>query len=323
MSDAPMSQQCPACGEPVKPSWKICPACETRLQALTCHGCGFPVKENWKRCPECEALLICPQCQKRFPTGKTRCPYCPASAPDRNGSPTADSITDSICGIQLVRVAGGYFQMGDTFDEGIENEKPVHGVSLNDFYIARHLLTQAQWLRLMPENPSRFQGAEHPVEQVNWDDAVAFARALSAAHQGRFRFQLPTEAQWEYAARSGGREERYAGGDAADSVAWIGNNSRGQTQPVGRKAPNGLGLFDMSGNVWEWCRDIFAEDAYHRHGPDDPVIEHEHFHDVPDRVIRGGSWNLDAWSARCARRFSFKSDLFGPGLGFRLVMTLP
>ncbi len=212
--------------------------------------------------------------------------------------------------------------MGDTFGQGIENEKPVHTVRVQDFYIARHPVTQAQWLRLMPDNPSKFQGADHPVEQVSWRDAVDFARRLNEAHAGRFRFRLPAEAEWEYAARSRGREELYAGSADIETVAWIADNSGGRTQPVGRKAPNGLGLFDMSGNVWEWCRDIFAADAYEHHAPDDPLIENERIHETPDRVIRGGSWNLDAWSARCARRFSFKEDFFGPALGFRLAMTL-
>jgi formylglycine-generating enzyme required for sulfatase activity len=323
MSDSATPMQCPSCGEPVKSTWKICPACETRLQAQTCAACGAHVKENWKRCPECEAQLVCPTCQRRFAGGQTQCPQCLQPAPGATlDSPAAEVITDAVCGIELVRVTGGPFQMGDTFGDGIENEGPVHRVNLHEFYIARYPVTQAQWLRLRPENPSRFQGPDHPVEQVAWDDAVAFARGLTEAHKGRFIFRLPSEAEWEYAARSGGREERYAGGNAVEQVAWISDNSQGRTQPVGRKAPNGLGLFDMSGNVWEWCRDLFAVDAYHRHSPANPVIENESSSEIPDRVIRGGSWNLDAWSARCARRFSFKADFFGPGLGFRLVMTL-
>jgi formylglycine-generating enzyme required for sulfatase activity len=127
---------------------------------------------------------------------------------------------------------------------------------------------------------------------------------------------LPTETQWEYAARSGGLDDLYAGGGDVDAVAWYAANSQGTTRAVGTKRPNALGLYDMSGNVWEWCRDTYQADAYGRHSPRNPVIESS----GEDRVIRGGSWNLDAWSARCARRFNFRADLLGPGLGFRLVM---
>jgi formylglycine-generating enzyme required for sulfatase activity len=223
---------------------------------------------------------------------------------------------DVICGMEMVPVPGGTFEMGDLFGEGMENELPVHRVGLDAFYIGRYPVTQDQWMRLQSENPSRFQGGDLPVEQVTWYQARDFARQLTLAHNGRYRFDLPTEAQWEYAARSGGRAERYAGGDAVDPVAWNESNSGGRTHPVGANRPNGLGLYDMSGNVWEWCRDTFAADAYAHHNAHDPLMEAA----GPDRVIRGGSWNLDAWSARCARRFSFRADMFGAGLGFRLVV---
>jgi formylglycine-generating enzyme required for sulfatase activity len=206
--------------------------------------------------------------------------------------------------------------MGDTLGGGIDNEQPVHTVTVDDFYIARTPVTQAQWTRLMSDNPSRFQGQDHPVEQVTWQDALNFARLLNDAYHGRYRFDLPTEAQWEFAARSGGKDELYAGGGVVDRLAWYADNSGGQTQPIGRKEPNGLGLFDMSGNVWEWCRDAFLADAYQRHARTNPLIEEK----ITERVIRGGSWNLDAWSARCARRVGFQADFLGPGLGFRLVM---
>ena len=205
--------------------------------------------------------------------------------------------------------------MGDTAGLGVKNEQPVHQVTLADFYISRFPITQAQWLRLMNDNPSEFRHAEHPVEQVAWSDACDFARKLSLTEQSKARFMLPAEAQWEYAARSGGLDELYAGGDDIDAFAWYADNSRGSTQPVGKKEPNGLGLYDMSGNVWEWCRDTYQANAYGRHDLRNPVMASG----GADRVIRGGSWNLDAWSARCARRFNFRADFHGPGLGFRLV----
>ena len=224
---------------------------------------------------------------------------------------------DDVCGLEMIWVPGGAFQMGDEIGGGLENELPVHEVVLDGFYMGLCPVTQGQWMKQMPENPSRFQGADLPVEQVTWHDVAAFIRKLNAAHDGRYNFDLPTEAQWEYAARSGGRTELYAGGDDIFNLAWFEENSGGRTHAVGKKAPNGLGLFDMSGNVWEWCRDTFVAHAYARHAARNPVVEI----DGSDRVIRGGSWNLDAWSARCSRRFSFRSDLFGAGLGFRMAMV--
>jgi formylglycine-generating enzyme required for sulfatase activity len=318
MMDKNTSFQCPSCGEWVQSNWRICPVCETRLQALVCPMCQKPVKENWKRCPECEALLVCGDCSRRIPPGRPGCPYCAphAPVPDDAGAPPPGVFTDLVCGIEMVCVPGGMFQMGDTFGQGMENEQPVHAVQLDGFYIGRTPVTQEQWLRLISENPSKHEGPHNPVEQVTWDEARHFARLLTRAHQGQHSFDLPSEAQWEYAARSGGSEELYAGGDLIDGLAWYEANSRGRTHPVGEKKPNDLGLYDMSGNVWEWCQDSFAEDAYALHNLRNPLIQLKE----ADRVIRGGSWHLDAWSARCARRFSFSQELTGPGLGFRLVM---
>lgn len=207
--------------------------------------------------------------------------------------------------------------MGDTLNQGIETELPIHDVELSDFYMACHPVTQDRWQILMEENPSGFQHPDHPVENVTWAEAREFARKLTEAAKGVFQFMLPSEARWEYAARSCGKDDLHAGGDRVDEVAWYEENSRGHSHPVGLKKPNHLGLYDMSGNVWEWCEDTFLPDAYALHEKKNPVVAVP----GPDRVIRGGSWNLDAWSARCARRFNFPADLLGPGLGFRLVMV--
>ncbi|MFZ7128530.1 MAG: formylglycine-generating enzyme family protein [Desulfobacterales bacterium] len=216
----------------------------------------------------------------------------------------------------FVLVPGGSFDMGDLFDEGAEDEKPVHAVRIDAFYLAITPVTQAQWAHLMDSLPFKFKGHDRPVEQVSWPDVRDFiARINRRAPEGR-HFDLPTEAQWEYAARSAGGVQRYAGSDEIDPVGWYAGNSGGSTRPVALKHPNGLGLCDMSGNVWEWCRDRFREDAYHLHGAVNPVITE----DGADRVIRGGAWHLDAWSARCSRRFSYPETASGPALGFRLVM---
>ena len=224
--------------------------------------------------------------------------------------------TDPITGINFVRVPGGAFSMGDTFDDGVEDEKPVHEVTLSDFYMAACPVTQAQWKCLMAENPSSFVADDHPVEQVTLNDVQAFIDKLNAASKSGLHFSLPSEAQWEYAARSGGKRELYAGGQDPEAVAWFDENSSGGSAPVAGKAPNGLGLYDMSGNVWEWCLDLYHADAYRRHSKMDPICTTGE----TDRVIRGGSWHLDAWSARCSRRFRFDPELYGPALGFRVVM---
>ena len=124
---------CPACGEPIQANWKFCPACETSLIALACPQCKIPVKENWKRCPECEARLVCKICGKRILSGYSGCPACEGSAPESEAG--ANIITEPATGMEFVKVPGGAFKMGDTFDEGIENEKPVHAVQLEHFYM--------------------------------------------------------------------------------------------------------------------------------------------------------------------------------------------
>ena len=299
MTFSPPNRACPKCSEPVQTNWKVCPACETPLAPGFCPQCGIPVRENWKRCPECEHRLV-----REAP-------------PPEDGGPGA-VLVEPIAGIPFVQVPGGSFVMGDTFGEGIPNEQPVHTVHLDSFFIGKFPVTQSQWNTLMPENPARFPGALHPVEQVTWEDARAFIRRLTDANGGKFGFHLPTEAQWEYAARSGGREEKFAGGDDFEKFGWCLENSAGSSHPAGSRAPNGLVICDMSGNVWEWCLDVFCEDAYEAPPERNPVC----LEGAVDRVIRGGSWNIDAWSARCARRFGYPPDFWGPGLGFRLVMTV-
>lgn len=219
-------------------------------------------------------------------------------------------------GMTFIFVPGGVFEMGDGFDEGADDETPVHTVRLDAFYMGVTPITQEQWSRMMDTRPFKFTGSDRPAEQVNWADVQAFIQRINdASGQGR-RFDLPSEAQWEYAARSGGHLERFAGGEDADAVAWFGDNSGGSTRPVAKKRANGLGLYDMSGNVWEWCRDRFREDAYRLHSRENPICREG----GTDRVIRGGAWHLDDWSVRCCRRFSYPEAFAGPALGFRLVM---
>jgi formylglycine-generating enzyme required for sulfatase activity len=302
LSPAEAAKTCSDCGRAVAPDWKFCPVCESPIGAPACPACGKSVEPGWKRCPVCGERLI---------TGGPPS----ASAADLSGRSSATEYIDPISGSAFVRVPAGSFLMGDESDDGLENEGPVHRVSLSSFDIGKFPVTQAEWSRVMGENPSHFKGDAHPVEKVTWFEAQEFIRRLAEMSGGKSEYRLPTEAEWEYAARSGGKRETYAGGDAIDPVAWYEDNSGGRTHPVGKKKENGLGLFDMSGNVWEWCLDVYREDAYSDHDAEDPVC----LDGNPDRVIRGGGWNLDAWSARCTRRLGFSPEYSGPALGFRLV----
>jgi formylglycine-generating enzyme required for sulfatase activity len=301
--------KCTACGEPVRETWKVCPMCGQPLARLACPACGAEVKPAWKLCPECGAQLTCPACSRRIPAGERVCRACAGAAA---ASPPG-LLVEPVTGMELVRIPGGAFEMGDLFGDGWDNEVPPRPVRVEGFFLGRTPVTQAQWEAVMDANPSLHKrGGTHPVEQVSWTDVNEFLKRLNGATPGGARFRLPGEAEWEYAARSGGKRELYAGGEPVERVAWTVETSGGATQPVGRKQPNGLGLYDMSGNVWEWCRDVYVPNAAAGsvRKPGGAATE---------RVIRGGSWSLDDWSARCSRRFGFPEDYFGAGLGFRVA----
>lgn len=174
------------------------------------------------------------------------------------------AYTDSVTGMEFVLVKGACFHMGDNLrdvdNDGVgdvdKDEMPVHEACVDDFYIGRHEVTQGQWEEVMGSNPSNsMNGNNYPVERVSWNDVQDFIGKLNNK-TGR-NYRLPTDAEWEYAARSGEKKETWAGTSDKSELrryAWYSsNNSRGQTHPVGQKEPNGLGLYDMTGNVWEWC----------------------------------------------------------------------
>jgi formylglycine-generating enzyme required for sulfatase activity/class 3 adenylate cyclase len=218
-------------------------------------------------------------------------------------------------GMEFVWVEGGCFQMGDTFGEGDDDERPVHEVCVDSFGMSRHEVTQGQWQKIMGSNPSKFtKGDNYPVEQVSWVDTQDFIRKLNSLAGNSLR--LPTEAEWEYAACSGGKKEKYAGGSDIDRLAWYDGNSGDSTHPVGTKDPNGLGLYDMSGNVWEWCSDWYDRDYYQqslRNNPRGPSSG-------SFRVIRDGCWNGSFWLARCTNRDGFRPGYRLDNLGFRVVL---
>ncbi|GAB6094847.1 hypothetical protein JCM14469_10990 [Desulfatiferula olefinivorans] len=223
-------------------------------------------------------------------------------------------------GMEFIWVEGGSFSMGglDHDPDALSNEKPTHMVTVSGFWLGRCPVTQQQWKALMGTNPSHFiRTPEHPVEQVSWDDAQRFLIRMNASAKPGTLFHLPSERQWEYAARSGGRPEIFAGAKDVGEVAWYKENSSHSTQPVGLKLPNGLGLFDMCGNVMEWCEDIFEDDAYTREAPPQP---RRLTHGV-DRVVRGGGYNLDAKRCRTTARRRMTQGLKYINLGFRVAMS--
>jgi formylglycine-generating enzyme required for sulfatase activity len=219
---------------------------------------------------------------------------------------------------EMVFVQGGAFSMGCTSEQSdcSSDEQPVHKVTVNSFNIGKYEVTQAQWEALMGANPSSFKGDKLPVENVSWDDVQEFIRRLNAATGKQYR--LPTEAEWEYTARGGDKSKgyRYSGNNNIDNIAWSESNSGSATHAVGTKQANELGIYDMSGNVWEWCNDWYGDySTSTQTNPTGPASGSY-------RVFRGGSWGLDA--SRC--RVTYRSgDLPGSGggnrgLGFRLVL---
>ncbi len=222
----------------------------------------------------------------------------------------------SVSGMEFVWVPGGKFEMGDTFGDSRRYFGPVHTVELDGFWLGKYPVTQKEWEKVMGNNPSHFKKEDrYPVEDVSWDDTQEFIEKLNS--KSKWMFHLPSEAQWEYAARSGGKKEKYSGGDSVNQVAWYSGNSGDSTHSVGQKAANGLGLHDMSGNVGEWVQDMFADDAYEQHGSRNPINESS----GSGRVVRGGSWYFDAMSTRCTNRSVHDQDFDFYALGFRLAMV--
>ena len=221
---------------------------------------------------------------------------------------------------EMVYVEGGTFRMGATAEQGEDardNEKPVHRVTLSSYLIGKHEVTQALWKEVMGSNPSyNKQGRDYPVEYVSWDDCQEFVKKLNA--RTGMKFRMPTEAEWEYAARGGNRSKgyKYAGSDNLDEVGWYKDNSGYHTHPVGGKKPNELGLYDMSGNVWEWCQDWYGdytnEAQTNPAGPQSGGI----------RVLRGGSCWCGARYCRVSSRFSLDPGCRLDYVGLRLVLSL-
>ena len=215
----------------------------------------------------------------------------------------------------MVWVEGGTFRMGATSEHGsgaVPDEEPVHSVTLSGYYIGKTEVTQALWQAVMGSNPSYFEGDDLPVEQVSWDDCQEFIRKLNSLTGQNFR--LPTEDEWEFACCGGNnsRGYKYSGSKYIDDVAWYDGDSGDKTHPVATESPNELGIYDMSGNVWEWCADrygVYSSGA--QTNPKGPF-------DGSYRVYRGGSWSFNPRICRSSFRTDISPDSRSSYLGLRL-----
>ncbi|MBF0542612.1 MAG: formylglycine-generating enzyme family protein [Nitrospirae bacterium] len=286
----------------------------------------------------------------------------------------SSQYTDHITGIEFIFVKGGCYQMGDTFDDGNDDEKPVHEVCVDDFYIGKYPVTLGEFRKFVNDtgyrteaeegggsyywngseykkdvkinwqNPGFRQDEEHPGVCVSWNDCQKYINWLKQKpgfrqdkkypvvcvswndcqeyinwlkQKSGLNYCLLTEAEWEYAARTGGKNEKYSGGNNVDDVAWYNKNSDGYTHKVGTKLPNGLGIYDMSGNVWEWVQDWYDSDYYKNNHKDNPQGPSS----GSLRALRGGSWYNDPEGTRCVRRGSHAPEYRRRLCGFRLKRT--
>jgi formylglycine-generating enzyme required for sulfatase activity len=236
----------------------------------------------------------------------------------------------------MVLLPGGTFTMGDED----EIDSPPHEVTISAFYIDTHLVTQEQYEKLIGDNPSRWKGKTNPVEQMRWSDAVRYSNARSKAEglqacydlntwKCNFAangYRLPTEAEWEYACRAG-TTTAYSFGDDVSKLkayAWFEDNSGGRPRPVGQKPANPWGLYDMHGNLWEWCNDFYKVDYYQESPKENPRGPET----GETKVLRGGAWKFSAENCRCGYRYNenpgYADVCFGYDIyGFRCVRNTP
>ena len=261
-------------------------------------------------------LSMTAQCTFRRPSK----PKVESSNPKPKPDPTTIKLQDELNKLigNMVYVSGGTFTMGATSEQGsdaYDGEIPTHSVTLSSFYLCKYEVTQALWQAVMGENPSNLKGDNLPVEKVSWDDCQTFITRLNNLTGKNFR--LPTEAEWEYAARGGNRSRgyKYSGSNTLSDVAWYDGNSDIEMHPVGSKSPNELGLYDMSGNVYEWCSDWYG--TYSSSAQTNPIG-----HSCGSgRVSRGGCWLSDAGDCRSSYRSGGAPDGRGIGLGLRLALS--
>jgi formylglycine-generating enzyme required for sulfatase activity len=255
---------------------------------------------------------------------------------ERKTSEETSNEVKTETGATMVLLPGGSFTMGDES----EVDSQPHEVSVSPFFIDVHLVTQEEYEALMQDNPSRWKGSKNPVEQVRWSDAVRYCNARSEAEDlqpcydlstwkcdfSANGYRLPTEAEWEYACRAGTKTAYFFGNESSKlkDYAWFETNSNGKPQPVGQKPPNSWGLYDMCGNVWEWCNDFYKVDYYQESPKDNPRGPET----GETKVVRGGAWKFSAESCRSGYRYNedpgYADVCFGYDIyGFRCVRNAP
>jgi formylglycine-generating enzyme required for sulfatase activity len=263
---------------------------------------------------------------------------CARKAPDGSSTTTSDKSNNATTEskIEMVQIPGGRFIMGDKD----EVDAAPHEVIVSPFYMDKYLVTQEQYQRVMGDNPARWKGAKNPVEQVRWSDAVKFCNARSRLEglqpcydlenwQCNFEangYRLPTEAEWEYACRAGTQTPYFFGNDVSKlgDHAWFDKNSGGHPQPTGQKRPNPCGLYDMIGNVWQWCNDFYKVDYYAESPQENPRGPKE----GDNKVVRGGAWKFSGDNCRSGYRYNeapgYVDVCFGYDIyGFRCVRNAP
>lgn len=302
---------------------------------MKCINCGVELPPNSLFCFRCgrkvDETQVCPNpgCEKTgLPKEASFCPECGTRLKKRDAPSSEKGVKDLI---EMVKVEGGTFRMGS---DAWSQCQPIHEVALSTYYISKYLVTQKLWKEVMATNPSHFVGENLPVERASWYDAINFCNALSK--KAGFRecylvdgdyvylredgngYRLPTEAEWEYAARGGNktRNYSYSGDSSVAHVGWYKANSGHRTHAVGLKQPNELGLYDMSGNVDEWCWDRY-EDKYRvdiKLNPLGPPTGFNH-------VKRGGSWRSSSEICSVALRDRNLASCSLSDLGFRVVLN--
>ena len=293
--------KCPYCGQEHPDNFQFCPVTGKKLESL--KACTN------KRCPDYGKYIL--------PLDSRFCPTCGAKIEEEKDS-SERTFTINGVSFDMVLVEAGTFPMGATseMEDPGDDEKPVHQVTLtNDYYIGKTEVTQALWKAVIGSNPSFFEGDNKPVESVSWDDCQEFISKLNTATGKNFR--LPTEAEWEFADRGGNKSNhyQYSGSDNIDDVAWYDDNSGDETHDVASKQPNELGIYDMSGNVWEWCSDWYG--GYSSKSQTNPKGPGS----GSNRVRRGGSWGYFARLCRSSCRFDYGPDAGCYFLGLRLALS--
>lgn len=218
-----------------------------------------------------------------------------------------------IGGIKFVKIPTGEFIMGSPGSEGENDEHPQHKVKINSIWFGIYEITQDQYRNIISKNPSYYKGGNLPVEQLTWDDAMLFCKIFSEKQMVKMR--LPTEAEWEYACRAGTTTKYYWGNNIRSDYGWYGKNAKKTTHPPGQKKPNAWGIYDMSGNVWEWCMDWYNEKYYMISPKDNPTGPN-----LGDyRIVRGGGLYRE-YGLRSACRSSAAQNDYSDSVGFRVVI---